>query len=151
LNTGCFTAQAAQVVQSCPANPASSHNFNTIDLGSVQGECSFHSHPVGNSPDRKGFAEAPAPAPDYHAFKDLDSFPAAFNNLYMNPDGVTRAETDNILFYLFLFERLNEVHLAVPSFPMYVYKAIFKNSSFLHSTNDIIAQTARPGKNFPGK
>jgi len=104
LNSGSLAPQSAQVVQPCPANLALSDNLYTFNPGGMKRKCPFNPYPVRDPANGKSFAQATASAPDYNAFKNLDSFPAALNNLNMHSYGIAGAKLNNILFGLFLFK-----------------------------------------------
>ncbi len=87
----------------------------------MQGECAFHTNPVGNFPHREGFGNAASPPLDDDAFEHLNPFALTFDHLDVHADGVTRLEIGDIASKLLLRH--------FPNNRMHVYPSFHANSA----------------------
>ena len=109
-DTSSLTSQVTQIVQFCTTNDTTTSNYDLVDTRAMNREGSFNANAVGNTTNGEVFTYARAAAGNYNAFKQLNTFTAAFNNLAVNLYGVTSFKIRDVAAQLFLFQYFNNVH-----------------------------------------
>ena len=117
-------------------------------------ECTFYADAIGNTANRKRFADTAVLTADDDTFKNLDTFAVSFDNLYMDLDCVARAECGNVAAKLFLFKYADDIHF-FSSYKTFVFPvaAVFHgnrqtNRGLPKLTREIISQPTRHCKHF---
>lgn len=112
-NSSVLTNAIAEVVQLGTTYLAASDDLNLGDTGGVQGERAFYAFAIGNLANRERFVETGATLADHKTLEDLDTFLTAFDNTAVNLDVVSYIKGCDIGLELFLFDFVDDVHLAV--------------------------------------
>ena len=84
-------------------------DFDAADARAVVREGTLYADAVGHTTDGEGLADAAALNLDDDAFKVLQSFPIAFNDLHEYANGVADFQLGQIASELFFFEFTNYV------------------------------------------
>src|SRR5580700_1452189 len=90
--TRCFTLELAQIVKFGAAHAAGAHHVDMVDDRGMQRENALHPLAEADLSHGNGSAEPLIIAGNYGSFKGLQTFFVAFFDLYVDADGVARAE-----------------------------------------------------------
>jgi hypothetical protein len=97
LDTGTFTAQAAQIVQLRPADFTAPYYFDLVNSGRINQKSSFHANPVrGNPANGEALVDIATATAHDHAFKYLDTLFGTFHDSYADPYSITNPEFGDI-------------------------------------------------------
>ena len=84
-------------------------HFDAADARAVIREGTLDADAVGHTTDGKGLADAAALHLDDDAFKVLQSFTVAFDDLHENANGIADFQLGQVASELFFFEFTNDV------------------------------------------
>jgi len=110
LNSGCFAAKRAQVVQLGAANFTSASHFDLLDLRRVQLYCILKADSIRDFANGERFADSAAAALDHNAFEQLNPFTRTLDNLHMHLQRVAWTKAGDIFAKQILSNLLNEIH-----------------------------------------
>lgn len=106
LDAGALAAAVALEIQFGPAYPADFVQLHRLDIGREQREGPFHTHAIGDLPNREGGGMSLTLPLDHFTFETLDTLLVSFDDLIIDGDVVTRLEGRNLSFarQLFVYE-----------------------------------------------
>ncbi len=110
FDAGRLTDLVGQVVQATAADDTALAHFNALHSGAVEQKRLLDSYAMRDTTHRNRFIGAAAFTNGYDAFKHLDAFFTALENFGKDPDSVARAKLWNSVFFLFFFDKIDDVH-----------------------------------------
>lgn len=119
-NTGRLACKTAKIMKLRTTNNTATGNFDFCKSRRMNEEGTLYAYTVRKTTNRKRFANTAVLAADYNAFKHLNTFTTAFNDLYVNLYGVTGAEFRDIRAKLFLFKYTDYIHFFLSSYKTFV-------------------------------
>ena len=109
LDLGGLTGPLTEVVKLGPADYAVAYNFDLADTRAVVGESPLNTNTVADAANGEALADTAALHLDNDAFEVLEPLAVAFNNLYIDPDGVADLEFGEVGSDLLFFEFSDDV------------------------------------------
>ena len=110
-----LTLTFTQVVQLRPANFTTADQIHMVNAGRMDRESTFNTNAIGNAANRKGFTNATITLGNHGAFKSLQTFTVAFNNLHPYANRITHIELGSIAAKLLGFDGTDQfIHCFVP-------------------------------------
>ena len=112
LDTGAFTAAGTLKVELCATYATDLMQLDGLDIGGEQGEGPFHTHAIGDLPDRESRGMAGALAFDHISLESLDTLLVTFNNFIVDSDIITGFELRELSFscQLLVYKSYSSVH-----------------------------------------
>src|SRR3984957_20187145 len=92
-----LAAQVAEVVELGAADPAAGDGLDLVDRRAVHREGALDADAVAHLAHGEGLTQAAALAPDHDTLEDLNAGAVALRHLDVHLEGVTRAETRNVI------------------------------------------------------
>ncbi len=114
FDAGCFTFEAAQVVDAAATYFTFSNNLYTFNVGGVYGEDALYADTVGNLADGEGGVGGTFTVTENCTLENLNAFFFTFDNAQVYLYSVACLECRHINAHVFALDLGNYVHVATP-------------------------------------